>query len=64
MENEKQACSTKKQLITAQNLPLSCPLPDQTVWNAHPRVYLAIEESPEGEIECPYCSTWYVLEKV
>ena len=40
-------------------LPLSCPLPDQKLWNAHPRVYLPIEES--GEASCPYCGTHYIL---
>jgi uncharacterized Zn-finger protein len=45
--------------ITAAELPLHCPTADQMVWNAHPRVFLPIEES--GEALCPYCGTRYVL---
>ena len=41
------------------DLPLSCPQPNQKLWNAHPRVYLPIEES--GEASCPYCGTHYTL---
>lgn len=40
-------------------LPLSCPTPEQKLWNAHPRVYLPIEET--GEASCPYCSARYKL---
>lgn len=40
-------------------LPLSCPMPDQHLWNSHPRVYLPIEET--GEATCPYCSARYKL---
>ena len=45
--------------ITATELPLHCPTADQMLWNAHPRVFLAIEET--GEVLCPYCGTRYVL---
>ena len=41
------------------DLPLSCPMPDQKLWNSHPRVYLPIEKT--GEAICPYCSAHYVL---
>ena len=41
------------------DLPLSCPTPDQKLWNAHPRVYLPIEET--GTASCPYCSAEYRL---
>ena len=41
------------------DLPLSCPMPDQKLWNSHPRVYLPVEET--GEASCPYCSARYVL---
>lgn len=40
-------------------LPLSCPTPAQKLWNAHPRVYLSIEET--GSALCPYCSACYRL---
>ncbi len=46
--------------VSRKDLPLSCPRPDASVYEAHPRVYLPIEKS--GEAECPYCGTRYVLE--
>jgi len=45
--------------VSRADLPLSCPQPNQKIWNAHPRVYLPIEES--GEASCPYCGTHYTL---
>jgi len=45
--------------VTAADLPLHCPLPSQKLWNTHPRVFLAIEET--GEALCPYCGTLYTL---
>ncbi len=46
--------------VSRDQLPLSCPLRGEEVWNLHPRVYLPIEAT--GEAVCPYCSTRYVLE--
>ena len=45
--------------VTAADLPLHCPMPAMMLWNAHPRVFLPIEQS--GEVLCPYCGTKYVL---
>jgi uncharacterized Zn-finger protein len=45
--------------ISRADLPLSCPTPEQKLWNSHPRVYLPIEES--GTATCPYCSAKYRL---
>lgn len=45
--------------ITKNDLPLHCPMDGDTLWDAHPRVYLPIEDSSE-EL-CPYCGTVYVL---
>ncbi len=45
--------------VTQVDLPLSCPLPQDEVWNMHPRVYLPVEQG--GEAACPYCGTRYVL---
>jgi uncharacterized Zn-finger protein len=41
------------------DLPLSCPMPGDEVWNMHPRVYLPIEKT--GEATCPYCGARYRL---
>lgn len=48
-------------VVSADDLPLSCPRPQDEVWNMHPRVYLPIEKS--GEEVCPYCGTKYVLKQ-
>lgn len=45
--------------VSREQLPLSCPMPEQKLWNAHPRVYLPIEET--GSASCPYCSARYQL---
>lgn len=47
--------------VSQSDLPLSCPMPDMTLWNSHPRVYLPIEETHEAM--CPYCGAKYFLEK-
>jgi len=56
---KKKACAKKHVTITQKDLPLSCPLPNEYVWDAHPRVYLPIEKS--GLEVCPYCETEYSL---
>lgn len=57
----KNAQPTKAEIIevTHEDLPLSCPRPDDEVWNMHPRVYLPIEKT--GEATCPYCGARYQL---
>lgn len=47
--------------IKKDQLPLHCPLPEMSLWNQHPRVYLSIEES--GNSKCPYCGTEFILEE-
>ena len=44
--------------VTAQMLPLSCPLPTEELWNKHPRVFLTIKES--GQAQCPYCGNKFI----
>ena len=46
--------------INRRDLPLHCPLPDMSLWNSHPRVYLPIEET--GQAKCPYCGAEFTLE--
>lgn len=58
-ESDKPACTTRTDEITYNDLPLSCPPRDERVWDAHPRVYLPIEET--GVYTCPYCGTKYTL---
>jgi len=46
-------------LVSRSDLPLSCPRPEDELWNMHPRVYLPIEKT--GEAACPYCGAKYKL---
>lgn len=46
--------------VSAADLPLSCPMPEECLWNAHPRVYLALDD--DGRAQCPYCGTRYELD--
>jgi uncharacterized Zn-finger protein len=45
--------------VGSGDLPLHCPMPGQSTWNSHPRVFLPIED--KGEVLCPYCGTLYRL---
>ena len=45
--------------VTADQLPISCPMPGTSGWNSHPRVYIPLEDSPEAT--CSYCGTLYRL---
>jgi len=47
--------------IKKGQLPLHCPLPEMSLWNQHPRVFLPIEDS--GKAKCPYCSSEFILEE-
>ncbi len=59
MTTESQACAKQRYEMTAADLPLSCPSRTESVWDAHPRVYLPIEAT--GEYRCPYCGALYIL---
>jgi len=45
--------------VSAQDLPLHCPMPGSPLWARHPRVFLDVARS--GEASCPYCGTRYLL---
>lgn len=45
--------------VTREDLPLSCPMADMRLWDAHPRVYLPITAT--GKAICPYCEAEYTL---
>ncbi len=57
---KEQACSQKNSVIVKKMLPLSCPMDGMALWNAHPKVYLSIEET--GIAVCPYCGSRFVLQ--
>ena len=45
--------------VTNDDLPLKCPMPGQSLWDAHPSVFLPLDEN--GKATCPYCSAEYIL---
>ena len=45
--------------VTKDALPLHCPMPETSLWNSHPRVYIPLQET--GEYRCPYCGAVYRL---
>ncbi len=53
------AIQTSRVEVTQQDLPVSCPLPEECLVFAHPRVYLAFDQ--HGRARCPYCSREFVL---
>jgi uncharacterized Zn-finger protein len=53
------ANTRQEYIVNRADLPLSCPTPEQKLWNSHPRVYLPVEET--GTAVCPYCSARYRL---
>lgn len=53
-------CAQKRYEVTRADLPLSCPMPGMSLWNAHPKIYLPIVDDG-GETVCPYCASRYVL---
>ena len=53
--------ATQRFEISRKDLPLHCPLPGTSLWDSHPRVYIPIEDTEDGRMICPYCSTEYVL---
>jgi len=56
-----QANALNNYTVTAADLPLSCPMPGMRLWNSHPQVFLAIENS--GWAKCPYCGAEYTLQR-
>lgn len=57
--NEPTANTSRLIEVSADDLPLHCPMPSMLLWNAHPRVFLPVEKT--GEALCPYCGTRYML---
>ncbi|MCB1559531.1 MAG: zinc-finger domain-containing protein [Xanthomonadales bacterium] len=53
------ANAERRYTVHRKDLPLSCPTPEMSLWNSHPRVYLPVEAS--GEAACPYCGAVFIL---
>lgn len=60
MSEPQTACAQQQYKVTSDDLPLSCPMPGMETWNAHPKVYLHLDE--QGKAVCPYCGAEYILE--
>ncbi|CAK0776968.1 zf-CHCC domain-containing protein [Gammaproteobacteria bacterium] len=45
--------------VTRSDLPIRCPMPGASLWDSHPRVFLAVEKT--GQAKCPYCGAEYLL---
>jgi len=60
MEQGNRINTARRVEVGEADLPLHCPRAQDMLWNAHPRVFLPIEQS--GEALCPYCGTLYVLQ--
>ncbi len=60
-QSSKTKSSGEIHFISKQDLPVSCPLPSASQWNAHPRVFLTLDD--DGKATCPYCSTVYILKQ-
>ncbi len=58
--SEQQSNARSEYKVTKADLPLHCPMPNMSLWNSHPRVFLPIEET--GKAKCPYCGADYILE--
>lgn len=55
----KPANTERVHAVRRADLPVSCPTPEMSLWNSHPRVYLPVEAT--GEAVCPYCGAHFVL---
>lgn len=55
----KPGSSEQHYTVTREDLPLHCPVPGTTLWDAHPRVFLPIART--GRAMCPYCGTEFTL---
>lgn len=47
--------------VSRSDLPVQCPMPGSSLWNSHPRVFVAFDAKGHGK--CPYCSAEYQLTK-
>lgn len=60
-QSPKPACAEQSYIVQLDDLPLSCPTDEMELWNAHPKVYLPIEET--GDEVCPYCGARFILKR-
>lgn len=59
-ERTHQPNDTRRITVRPRDLPVHCPLPDMSLWNSHPQVYIPLNEAGD-EAMCPYCGTHFRL---
>jgi uncharacterized Zn-finger protein len=47
--------------VSRSELPVHCPMPGSSLWNSHPRVFIAFDAKGHGK--CPYCGAEYQMTK-
>jgi len=70
MSNYRYMASQHDKLPNAENtyyvgwesLPLTCPMPEMSLWNSHPHVYVPLHETDEAT--CIYCGAKYILKEI
>ncbi len=50
-----------EQDVTENDLPLHCPMPNMSLWNSHPRIFLPLKKNSNTKVKCPYCGTEYKM---
>ena len=50
-----------EQDVTENDLPLHCPMPNMSLWNSHPRIFLPLKKNTGSKVKCPYCGTEYKM---
>jgi len=53
--------ATRRIRVHGADLPVHCPLPEMSLWNSHPQVYIPLERPGDNAI-CPYCAARFELE--
>ena len=64
-ESSRQAISPNAQnvyYVDWGSLPLTCPMPEMSLWNSHPQVYIPLHETDKAS--CMYCGATYVLNEI
>ncbi|MCW9013585.1 MAG: zinc-finger domain-containing protein [Gammaproteobacteria bacterium] len=45
--------------VSQDDLPVHCPMPGSSLWDSHPKVFIAFDKNGKGK--CPYCGCEYTL---
>ena len=61
MENNTSTQSKRLVTVTADDLPLHCPMLQSALWSSHPRVYIPLKVGETEPVICPYCGAQYVI---